>query len=1533
MMKSSTRILALLLFTLLLVSSVATQSTSAQTRIPEPTLDPADYADLLQVAREQGRVRVIVSLAVEYEASNNIQRQSATQQTARIRSAQETVFSRLQSLNAQQLVNYDILPYTVLVVDEAGLLALIAMPEVNGIFEDVAYPQQLASAGAVIGATVAHSNNYTGAGQAIAILDSGAQSDHPFFGERIVQEACFSVDDPNGGFTGVCPNGQYSQVGAGSAQPCVGGSCDHGTHVTGIAAGANGNFGGQTFDGIAPDAQIISVQVNSLYNSPSACGFSSPCAVPTLSTIISGLQYVYQIRNEYNIAVVNMSLGSTAEIDTVCTGVIPPQEVAINLLVSVDIAVVAGSGNAGNPNGLSAPACQPGAISVGATADNDSIASFSNSASFLDLLAPGVSIVSSVPGSTYGSKNGTSMATPVVSGAIAILRQAAPNATVSEIMSALQSTGVLITDARNGVTTPRIQIDAAIAALLNDTVPTHYDLVINEVRPSGTHAIELFNADSVMANIANWKLQLYGSSGSLEAEYTFPSGFTLPAGEYVTLYRGTGSNTSSTLYIGNYSSTWSGSSSGAVRLTNGVVGIDFMRWNNSTVVSGVGTGWTNENPSAPGDGKTLGRDSQSFDMDSGFDFATQNASLNAVNIEIKPANDNLVNATNVTALPFTQTMNNRPATEQNGDPVPSCATLTDSVWYRYQPTEVTTVQVDTVGSGIDTALAVFQGTNTLAEVGCNDDIVLGYNPSSRVVFSAQPGVTYTIMVGTFSGFGGKLQINIDTAPANDSILGAEVIDSLPYTHVLDNSQMTSEGSDPAPSCNASTNFSLWYRFTASQNTIMRFDTAGTDYDTILSIFTGSPGNLTEVACHDDVYFSFLDILNADLTSSIDINVTAGVTYYLMISSGTLTDFFAETGTLYLNATDLTPTSAITQTAPNGAISTGYGNPLYQWSDTTVDNYELYVARVDGTQIINPMVSRANICNGATCSIDLTTLAEANRLTNGAYQWYVREAGGTWTTAMNFTLDATAPALVTLNTTTGTDSIKPTFHWGLSGTATNATYFNVYIAPSANVGTPVLQQWYTRTESCGGINGTTCSLLSPIELTNGVEYQLYIQSYGPGGYSTGGTGGYAGPDTFTINIPTPQPISPNGTVNLPLGNPLYTWTDIAGAEYYYLYVANSSGSQIINEVVSDAGYCNGTQCQLDATTLRESYRLPNGAYTFYVRGWKDGQATPWSGGMSFTVNSTLPGAVTKVFPLEGESTAYNTTFQWNEVANVSGYNLYLVNPNGVASGVLRGEVGDEVVCSTGTCGWNTTLASVPGTWTWYVQAFNSAGAGAWSAPTTFTAPTAIPDVIAKVAPTANQALTDGTATFSWTPDGDANQYQLYMTGPNGWVSDVTYEVGVDVTCATNCSVEVVLPYVGDYLWYLRGYSAAGWGKWSAGEAADGYGAQAFSVTDTLPSVVAKIAPTNAQNLDDLTVTFSWTPDAEATYYQSYVLGPNGFVSDRVLMVGTDLTCASTCDSTLTLPVNGAYSWYLRGYSAAGWGAWSAGEAADNYGVVN
>ena len=85
----------------------------------------------------------------------------------------------------------------------------------------------------------------------------------------------------------------------------------------------------------------------------------------------------------------------------------------------------------------------------------------------MSVWAPGQSITSSYPGGLYAVASGTSMATPHVTGALAVLRQAAPNATATDILNALKQTGLSITDTRTGgtVTKPRIRVYQAAQAL------------------------------------------------------------------------------------------------------------------------------------------------------------------------------------------------------------------------------------------------------------------------------------------------------------------------------------------------------------------------------------------------------------------------------------------------------------------------------------------------------------------------------------------------------------------------------------------------------------------------------------------------------------------------------------------------------------------------------------------------------------------------------------------------------------------------------------------------------------------------------------------------------------------------------------------------------------------------------------------------------------------------------------------------------------------------------------------------------------
>ena len=120
------------------------------------------------------------------------------------------------------------------------------------------------------------------------------------------------------------------------------------------------------------------------------------------------------------------------------------------------------SGNNGFIDGISSPACISTAISVGATDKSDVVAGYSNSASFLDLLAPGSAINSSVPGGGFATWNGTSMATPHVAGAWAVIKSQQLNASVDDVLNALVNTAVPILDGRNGITKPRIDVEASL---------------------------------------------------------------------------------------------------------------------------------------------------------------------------------------------------------------------------------------------------------------------------------------------------------------------------------------------------------------------------------------------------------------------------------------------------------------------------------------------------------------------------------------------------------------------------------------------------------------------------------------------------------------------------------------------------------------------------------------------------------------------------------------------------------------------------------------------------------------------------------------------------------------------------------------------------------------------------------------------------------------------------------------------------------------------------------------------------------------
>jgi hypothetical protein len=110
-------------------------------------------------------------------------------------------------------------------------------------------------------------------------------------------------------------------------------------------------------------------------------------------------------------------------------------------------------------------------------------------------------------------------------------------------------------------------------------------------------------------------------------------------------------------------------------------------------------------------------------------------------------------------------------------------------------------------------------------------------------------------------------------PANDDFASATVVPGLPFTDQVNTTEATTAADDPDCFGQGAT---VWYSFTPTTDLRVEANTFGSDYDTTLSVYTGAPGALTQIACNDDAVGS--------LQSRVRFDATAGETYYFMVGS-------------------------------------------------------------------------------------------------------------------------------------------------------------------------------------------------------------------------------------------------------------------------------------------------------------------------------------------------------------------------------------------------------------------------------------------------------------------------------------------------------------------------------------------------------------------------------------------------------------------------------------------------------------------------
>ena len=222
----------------------------------------------------------------------------------------------------------------------------------------------------------------SGAGVHAYIIDTGIYAAHPDFGGRASQDADFTDGGPS---------------------DCNG----HGTHVA-------GTVGSSTY-GVAKDVTLHGVRVLNCSGSGST------------SSILAGIDWVKA--NHIKPAVANMSLGGYGQSSA--------EKLAIDSAVAAGVTFVVAAGNDTYDACEFSPAFIPSAITVGSTTSTDEASSFSNYGSCLDIYAPGSSIISTSNSGGTATKNGTSMASPHVAGAAALILQSNPSASPATVAATL----------------------------------------------------------------------------------------------------------------------------------------------------------------------------------------------------------------------------------------------------------------------------------------------------------------------------------------------------------------------------------------------------------------------------------------------------------------------------------------------------------------------------------------------------------------------------------------------------------------------------------------------------------------------------------------------------------------------------------------------------------------------------------------------------------------------------------------------------------------------------------------------------------------------------------------------------------------------------------------------------------------------------------------------------------------------------------------------------------------------------------------
>ncbi len=687
----------------------------------------------------------------------------------------------------------------------------------------------------------------------------------------------------------------------------------------------------------------------------------------------------------------------------------------------------------------------------------------------------------------------------------------------------------------------------------------------------------------------------------------------------------------------------------------------------------------------------------------GFEQVSGTINLHLLEVPLagSPANDALANTVTLTFPP------SELSTSRTGD-TNAGATLEEdeaatvagepasrSVWYSWTAPVAGTATIDTETSGFDTLLGVYTGTafGALTGVASNDDVGKT-DLSSSVRFAVTAGTTYLIRVDGYAGDNGAVTLHLkeNLPPANDDFADAFILSGADDARLNDtNVAATPELGEPTIFGQAA-GTSVWYFWTAPDTTAVTVDTATSDFDTRLGVYTGTVvSSLVEVASNDNVGGS-------DHTSKVAFQAIEGTSYWIRVDGSS-----GATGTIKLHValatvsnvpTNVTATPGDEQVTVNWDVPTSDGGSPITGYDVT--RYEAGVAPV-------------------TTSVGAVTQLTIGGLTNGTtYTFRIAAINAIGTGAQSTDSNPVTPRTV------------PDAPTGVSATAAAGQATVSWTAPASNGGSAVTGYVVTRyvagvlqgTSNVGAVSQTTVG-----GLTNGTTYTFRVAAK-----NVAGTGALSTESNA---------VTPRGVPNAPTSA-----TATAGpaqATVSWSAPASDGGSAITGYDVTPylAGVAQGTT-SVGAVTQATVGGLTNGTtYTFRVAAKNENGTGAQSLDSNAVTPRTVPDAPTNVAAAagNGQATVSWTAPAFNGGSAVTGYNV-----TGYVAGVAQATTTVGAVTQTTMSGLTNAT-----TYTFRVAAKNEAGTGAESAASSPVTPRAVaPGVPTNVAAT----IAAGQATVSW-----------------------------------------------------------------------------------------------------------------------------------------------------------------------------------------